>query len=396
MNTAHDKPVPLSEYMYDLPDARIAYHPPEERGNSRLLVYRDGEVEHAAFRGLPGLLPPGSLLVFNESRVIPARIKTLTPKGKPVELFLLKPAGELADPVSALQATESVVWECMVGRRKDWKPGEVLLFGPGHIRLEAAWEDRELNRVRFRWEPAGLPFAEVLETVGKIPLPPYIVRDADDSDKQTYQTVYSKTEGSVAAPTAGLHFTDEILAAVSAAGHQTDFVTLHVGAGTFMPVKAENMLQHAMHTELISVRRDFIERLAGHTGPLVPVGTTSLRVLESLWHLGAADEDTRRVAQFPETSGRTLTMRESMRRLAGRMEQNGEETLTAETAIMIFPGYAVHACDALVTNFHQPGSTLLMLVSALVGDEWKKIYASALENGYRFLSYGDSSLLFRK
>lgn len=390
------KIIPLSGYLYDLPEDRIAHHPPAERGTSRLLVYRDGETEHTRFATLPERLPAGSLLVFNESRVIPARIRTQTPQGKPVELFLLKPAGASADPVSVLNAKGSAVWECMVGRRKDWKPGDVLVFHPEGISLEALWEDREQNHVRFRWEPADLPFAQVLEAVGKIPLPPYIHREVEEGDKESYQTVYSKTEGSVAAPTAGLHFTDEILRKLGEAGHQTAFVTLHVGAGTFMPVKTDNMLDHAMHAEVISVNRAFVQRLAKHDGPLVPVGTTSLRTLESLWHAGASDGDLEAVDQFPETSSCTYTMREAMQRLADRMEQQGREELMLRTSVMIYPGYRIHACDALVTNFHQPGSTLLMLVSALVGDDWKTVYREAIENGYRFLSYGDSSLLFRK
>jgi len=390
------KTIPLSEYLYDLPEHRIAHHPPLERGSSRLLVYRDGAVTHEAFKHLPDLLPPDSLLIFNESRVIPARIKTATAKGKPVELFLLKPAADSADPVIALNAHGTCVWECMVGRRKEWKPEETLRFHPEGMALEASWENRDANHIRFRWQPAHLPFAQVLEAVGKIPLPPYITREVHDSDKQTYQTVYSKTEGSVAAPTAGLHFTDAILNDIKAKGHQTDFVTLHVGAGTFMPVKTENMLEHAMHTELISVNLALVEKLAAHEGPLIPVGTTSLRVLESLWHLGAADGAVNRVEQFPETSERDFSMREAMQRLATRMRTHAQQTLTAETAIMVFPGYRVHACDALVTNFHQPGSTLLMLVSALIGENWKTVYREALDNGYRFLSYGDSSLLFKK
>lgn len=387
------KHIPLSEYLYDLPDERIAYHPPAERGTSRLLVYRNGQVTHERFARLPDLLPPDSLLIFNESRVIPARIKTHTAKGKPVELFLLKPVGA-TDPVLALNAKGSCVWECMVGRRKDWKPDDALLFRPKGMVLEAVWEDREQNHVRFRWQPADRVFAQVLEAVGKIPLPPYIARDVEETDRETYQTVYSKTEGSVAAPTAGLHFTDAVLQHIQEKGHQTGFVTLHVGAGTFMPVKAENMLDHAMHTELISVSRVLVERLAAHKGPVIPVGTTSLRTLESLWHLGAADETAERVEQFPTTSTKNYTLAESMQRLAERMEQENRMELVAETAIMIYPGYKVHACDALVTNFHQPGSTLLMLVSALIGDAWKSVYREALDKGYRFLSYGDSSLLF--
>ena len=390
------KQIPLSDYQYDLPDAYIAFHPPAERGSSKLLVYRGGDILHQAFQNLPNLLPENSLLIFNESRVIPARIKTMTSKGKPVELFLLKPAGSFPDPVIALNATGFSVWECMVGRRKDWKEGEAIYFYPGEIELQATWENRDANHVRFSWTPAHIPFAQILEAVGKIPLPPYISRDVSDSDKQTYQTVYSKTEGSVAAPTAGLHFTDDVLARIRANGHQTDFVTLHVGAGTFMPVKSDDMLQHAMHTELLSVRFETIEKLANHSGALVPVGTTSLRVLESLWHLGAADGLPNTVAQFPDTSEKDFSMRQSMQRLADKMKANGWQSISAQTAIMIFPGYKIHACDALVTNFHQPGSTLLMLVSALVGENWKNIYQMAKENDYHFLSYGDSSLLFAR
>ena len=390
------KQIPLSDYQYDLPDAHIAFHPPVERGSSRLLVYRDGNILHQAFKNLPDLLPENSLLIFNESRVIPARIKTVTSKGKPVELFLLKPAGSSRDPVIALNATGSSVWECMVGRRKDWKENETIHFHPEGIELRATWENRDANHVRFSWMPEHIPFAQILEAVGKIPLPPYISRDVDESDKQTYQTVYSKTEGSVAAPTAGLHFTEDVLVRIQSNGHQVDFVTLHVGAGTFMPVKSDNMLQHPMHTELLSVRLELIEKLAGHSGALVPVGTTSLRVLESLWHLGAADGLPNAVEQFPVTSGRDFTMQQSMQRLADKMRANDLQSISAQTAIMIFPGYKIHACDALVTNFHQPGSTLLMLVSALVGEDWKNIYETAKKDDYRFLSYGDSSLLFAK
>lgn len=385
--------IPLSDYQYDLPDSSIAFHPPSERGSSKLLVYKNGEILHQSFKQLPSLLPKNSLLIFNESRVIPARIKTVTQKNKPIELFLLKPVGN-SDPVFALNAHGTCVWECMVGRRKDWKENEVIHFHPEGIRLEAHWENRESNHVRFQWQPSEISFAHILEAVGKIPLPPYITRDADESDKQTYQTVYSKTEGSVAAPTAGLHFTENILSEIHQQGHQTDFVTLHVGAGTFMPVKADNMIAHEMHTELISVRKELIEKIANHDGPLIPVGTTSLRVLESLWHIGAADDILNSVNQFPTTTGLPFTMRESMKRLLEKMSSKNMDIITAETAIMIYPGYKIHACDALITNFHQPGSTLLMLVSALVGENWKNIYNTAKENNYRFLSYGDSSLLY--
>lgn len=392
------KQIPLSDYLYDLPESHIAFHPPEVRGSSKLLVYKNGNIHHQSFKQLPEQLPENSLLIFNESRVIPARIKTVTQKGKPVELFLLKPIS-YTDPVLALNAKGACVWECMVGRRKDWKENEMIYFqlsdSPhGHIILEAHWENRDVNHVRFVWKPEGIAFAEILERVGKIPLPPYIEREADDSDKQTYQTVYSKTEGSVAAPTAGLHFTEELIENLHNQGHQTDFVTLHVGAGTFMPVKAENMMAHEMHTELISVRKELVERLARHDGPLIPVGTTSLRVLETLWHLGAADTLPHKVVQFPDTSAAGFTMRECMQRLLDKMITHQQESISANTAIMIYPGYQLHACDALITNFHQPGSTLLMLVSALVGSHWKTIYQEAMKNDYRFLSYGDSSLLF--
>ncbi len=389
------QPLLLSDFQYELPDDRIALHP-AERGKSRLFVYRDGNMQHKLFSRLGEVLPPNSLLIFNESKVIPARIAGATANNKAVELFLLKPAGKVSDPVIALNQKESVVWECMIGRRKEWKDGASLEFFPENIHLRAEWADREKNQVRFRWTPSELPFATVLEAVGKIPLPPYIERAAEESDKVTYQTVYAKTEGSVAAPTAGLHFTHEILEEIKASGHNTDFVTLHVGAGTFLPVKTENMLEHPMHTELISVSLELVEKLAADRGTLIPVGTTSLRTLESLWHLGAAEDFSGHVAQFPETSGLDYSMNEAMKRLAQKMKERGLNRLTAETSVMIYPGYKLHACDALITNFHQPGSTLLLLIAALIGDDWKKVYAEALEEGYRFLSYGDSSILFRK
>lgn len=387
--------IPLSGFQYELPDRYIAYEP-LERGQSRLLVYRSEGTEHARFADISDKLPQGSLLVFNQSKVIPARIRTVTSQGKPVEIFLLKPAGSSTDPVLVLNQNESVVWECMIGRRKDWKADETLLFSSDGIEIKAFWHDREQNQVKFQWTPAQIPFAQVLEAIGKIPLPPYIQREVKETDKNLYQTVYAKSEGSVAAPTAGLHFTDEILENIRQKGHDTAFVTLHVGAGTFMPVKEENMLNHAMHSELITVSLDFIDKLARHQGPLIPVGTTSLRVLESLWHLGADDEELSRVVQFPSTAQRTFTMQESMKRLEEKMRQREMDSLTAETSIMIYPGYTLHACDALITNFHQPGSTLLMLVAALIGDDWKSVYEEAKNENYRFLSYGDSSLLFRK
>lgn len=389
------KQISLSDYLYELPDERIAYHPPKERGSSKLLVYKEGEVQHRSFGEIADMLPKNSLLVFNESRVIPARIRAQTERGKAIELFLLKPVGN-QDPVAALNAFGQSTWECMVGRRKDWKAEETLSFSLDGITLKASWGDREINQVRFSWEPAQFAFAEILERVGKIPLPPYISREVDEDDKQTYQTVYAKTEGSVAAPTAGLHFTDDILAGLIKKGHQTDFVTLHVGAGTFMPVKVDNMLEHTMHSELISVRKAFVDHLAAHEGPLVPVGTTSLRTLETLWHIGVGEGIARKIEQFPASSSKNASMQDAMKMLSKKMEQAGMEQISAETSIMIFPGYALHACDALVTNFHQPGSTLLMLVSALLGEAWKLVYQDALSNGYRFLSYGDSSLLFAK
>ena len=388
-------PILLSEFQYELPEERIALHP-AERGKSRLFVYRNGETDHREFSQLGDVLPQNSLLIFNESKVIPARIAGATANKKAVELFLLKPAGVLADPVVALNQKESTVWECMIGRRKEWKEDMALKFFPENIHLTATWENREKNQVRFSWTPAELPFATVLEAVGKIPLPPYIEREAEERDKETYQTVYAKTEGSVAAPTAGLHFTEEILAEVAARGHAIDFVTLHVGAGTFLPVKTENMLEHPMHTELISVNRDTVEKIAAHRGPIIPVGTTSLRTLESLWHLGAAHDFSERVDQFPLTAKHTFSMRESMEKLYEKMQRQNLRQLTAETSVMIYPGYRLHACDALITNFHQPGSTLLMLIAALIGEDWKKVYSEALKENYRFLSYGDSSLLFKK
>jgi S-adenosylmethionine:tRNA ribosyltransferase-isomerase len=388
-------PILLSEFQYELPEERIALHP-SERGKSRLFVYRNGQMEHRQFGRLVEVLPENSLLIFNESKVIPARISGATSNKKAVELFLLKPAGVLADPVVALNQKKTTVWECMIGRRKEWKDNAALEFFPENIHLTATWENREKNQVRFSWSPAELPFAAVLEAVGKIPLPPYIERETEESDKETYQTVYAKTEGSVAAPTAGLHFTEDILAEIKDLGHSIDFVTLHVGAGTFLPVKTENMLEHPMHTELISVNLDTVKKIAEHRGPVIPVGTTSLRTLESLWHLGASDDFSERVEQFPDTAKHVFSMRESMEKLYEKMHQRNLSQLTAETSVMIYPGYRLHACDALITNFHQPGSTLLMLIAALIGEDWKKVYSEALRENYRFLSYGDSSLLFKK
>lgn len=383
-----------AEFDYDLPEEKIARFPPAARGQSKLLCYHSGKIEHRKFPEIThgGLLPEHSLLVFNNSKVIPARIIFKNATGASIELFLLEPYH--TDHLTALSAKSSSTWSCMVGNRKRWKKGQLLLLDINNIRLTAAWEYHESNIVRFTWTN-DIPFAKVLESLGEVPLPPYLNRDATPEDHSRYQTVYATTEGAVAAPTAGLHFTDEILGELERKNFKLENMTLHVGAGTFLPVKDEDAQNHKMHEEVFICSRQNLENLANHTGPVIPVGTTSMRMLESLYWIGIKTikglGDTYNLDQnFPyEYDGHLLKAREVFEALAKQFP-NG---LQCTTSIFIRPGYNFRVCNGLITNFHQPKSTLLMLIAALVGPHWKSIYREALENDYRFLSYGDSSLL---
>ena len=395
----------ISDYNYPLPDERIAKFPIAQRDHSKLLVYRKGLVSHDVFYNLPEYLPKGALMVFNNTKVIQARMHFRKETGALIEVFLPEPA-DPSDYELMFQTSEHCAWYCLVGNLKKWKEGTL------HREIEIKGQQVVVSatrgpihgtshRIDFTWT-GGFSFAEIIDAMGELPIPPYLNRETQESDKTTYQTVYSKIKGSVAAPTAGLHFTPEVLAAVDAHGIEREELTLHVGAGTFKPVKSEEIQGHEMHTEYISVRRDTIRKLIAHDGCAIAVGTTSVRTLESLYYMGLkvmqnpdAAEDELHVNQWEpyDIEVRDISAVESLTALGNWMDKHGIEVLHSSTQIIIAPGYEYHIVKMLVTNFHQPQSTLLLLVSAFVKGDWHKIYDYALANDFRFLSYGDSSLL---
>ena len=394
----------ISDYNYPLPDERIAKFPIAQRDHSKLLVYHKGEVSQDVFYNLPEYLPKGALMVFNNTKVIQARMHFRKDTGALIEVFLLEPA-EPSDYELMFQTSERCSWYCLVGNLKKWKEGTL------HRTIDVKGQQIEVSctrgpihgtshRIDFEWT-GGVSFAEIIDAMGELPIPPYLNRETQESDKTTYQTVYSKIKGSVAAPTAGLHFTPEVLAAVDAHGIEREELTLHVGAGTFKPVKSEEIEGHEMHTEYISVRRDTIRKLIAHNGCAIAVGTTSVRTLESLYYMGLkvmqnpdASEDELHVNQWePYDTTTCVSTVDSLTALGAWMDAHSLEVLHSSTQIIIAPGYEYHIVKMLVTNFHQPQSTLLLLVSAFVKGDWHKIYDYALANDFRFLSYGDSSLL---
>ena len=437
MNT---KEIQIKDYNYPLPDERIAKFPLPERDSSKLLVYKSGEVTDDVFRSLPHYLPKGALMVFNNTKVIRARLhfrkKTLSSSpfrgreeygnnsqlstlnsqlvnGALIEVFLLEPASPVEYQENFI-ATSECSWYCLVGNSKKWKEG--LLFGEFQIggtsytiSAERVASHGTSFEIRFRWE-GNFAFSEVLESLGELPIPPYLNRKTEESDLRTYQTVYSKIKGSVAAPTAGLHFTERVLADLDAHGIEREELTLHVGAGTFKPVKSEEIGDHEMHTEHIAVRLQTIEKLIQHKGKAIAVGTTSVRTLESLYYMGikaqqlmdagkdTGDAEELHVDQWMpysqlSTLNSQLSTVSALESLWDYLSRHHLDVLHSSTQIIIAPGYLFHIVQMMVTNFHQPQSTLLLLVSAFVHGDWRKIYDYALANGFRFLSYGDSSLL---
>ena len=399
------KHIKICEFNYPLPDERIAKFPLSTRDESKLLVYRHGEVSEDRFTSLPSYLEPGEMMVFNNTKVIQARLHFRKETGALIEVFCLEPI-QPNDYVLSFQQTRQCSWLCMVGNLKKWKEGtlkrEVSVKGRtitftatrGQCHGTSHWVD-------FEWNDETLTFADILEAVCELPIPPYLNRDTQESDKQTYQTVYSKIKGSVAAPTAGLHFTERVLKALDERGIDREELTLHVGAGTFKPVKSEEIEGHEMHTEYISVNRRTIEKLIAHGGKTIAVGTTSVRTLESLYYIGVlihqnpeANQEELHVKQWmPYEPHPMLTPVESLQGILSYLERHGMEALHTSTQIIIAPGYEYKIVKKIVTNFHQPQSTLLLLVSAFVKGDWKKIYDYALSHDFRFLSYGDSSLL---
>ncbi|MBO5548710.1 MAG: S-adenosylmethionine:tRNA ribosyltransferase-isomerase [Prevotella sp.] len=400
------KDIKIEAYNYPLPDERIAKFPKAQRDESKLLIYNKGVVSESVFRQLPDFLPSGALMVMNNTRVIQARLHFRKDTGALIEIFLLEPA-QPADYEQMFQQTMSCSWLCLVGNQKKWKEGtltrEIEVKGQTiEVRATRRGEHGTSQWIDFEWS-GGVSFAEILEVMGELPIPPYLNRETQESDKTTYQTVYSKIKGSVAAPTAGLHFTDRVLQAVDARGIEREEVTLHVGAGTFKPVKSATIGEHAMHTEYIAVRRHTIERLIAHGGEAIAVGTTSVRTLESLYYMGLKvlqnpdiTEEELHVNQwepYEEVRGDRLEVRGVLQALLDWLDRHELTVLHSSTQIIIAPGYDYKIVKMLITNFHQPQSTLLLLVSAFVKGDWRKIYDYALAHDFRFLSYGDSSLL---
>lgn len=400
--------ISVSDFTYDLPASRIAAYPLEQRDMSKLLVYRDNKIKDAVFRELPSCLDPGSVMVFNNTRVIQARLEFFKESGARIEIFCLHPELPSRDIQRTLASTSPARWFCLVGNAKKWKSGELSAMIPEKgIRLYASLSGKkeEGYLVDFRWEPENMSFADILEAAGNTPLPPYIQRRPEASDKKTYQTVFARDEGSVAAPTAGLHFTPWVLNNLKKSGVNTRELTLHVGAGTFKPVTGRTIGEHTMHSEEFHVSRGFLRDLLQAEGPVIAVGTTSMRTLESLYWLGvricegknpegALRQD---VSQWEPYGGeRQLpTAARSLGALLDWMDKEGLDHFTGETSLIIVPGYEFKITDVLLTNFHQPGSTLLLLVAAFIGDDWRQAYRHALEKDYRFLSYGDACLFFR-
>ena len=392
----------ISDYNYPLPEERIAKYPLPERDHSKLLIYKDGEVREDHFFRVGDYIPAHSLLVYNNTRVIQARLVFHKPSGARIEIFCLEPLAP-HDYQLSLSSTEGCTWKCMIGNAKKFRETAInmpLQVAGGNVVLRATKGEQMGNTfaVTFSWE-GGLSFAEILDAVGELPIPPYLNRPTEERDKTTYQTVYSRIKGSVAAPTAGLHFTEAVLADLRQRGIKTTELPLHVGAGTFQPVKTEDANLHTMHTEIIAVPRQAIVDILANLGHIVAVGTTSMRTLESLYFLGClllCGDRSLHVPQFmPYEQEWTLSTEEALQALLAYLDETHQDTLHAETQIMIKPGYRFRVVEQLITNFHQPKSTLLLLVSAFVGEDWKKIYDYALAHDFRFLSYGDSSILFR-
>lgn len=400
--------IKIEDYNYPLPDERIAKYPLAQRDSSKLLIYNQGEVSHTDFSGIAELLPEGSLMIFNNTRVIQARIHFRKETGALIEVFLLEPYAP-SDYELMFQSRKECSWLCLIGNMKKWKEGTLrrqLIVDGADVMLsvERLGAHGTSQIVKLSWDNENVCFADMLDAAGELPIPPYLNRDTEESDKTTYQTVYSKIKGSVAAPTAGLHFTPAVLADIDRHGIEREELTLHVGAGTFRPVKAEVINDHDMHTEYVAVRRHTIERLLAHNGKAIAVGTTSVRTLESLYYIGChiicgdTSDNAMHVMQWEpyERKGHEPSATEALTAILEYMASNNLDTLNASTQIIIAPGYEYKIVSLLITNFHQPQSTLLLLVSALVGDDWHKIYGYALENGFRFLSYGDSSMLIPK
>ena len=399
--------IDIKDYNYPLPDERIAKYPLAERDSSKLLVYRDGSVSDHIFTDLPSLLPEGSLMVFNDTKVVPARLHFRRESGAHIEIFCLQPDSP-EDYNLSFACTRTCDWKCVIGNAKRWKGDTLFLMNPSddpavgemNLRAELLSREGQTGKVRFLWDD-GSPFSRVLEVCGSIPIPPYLNRDTEKIDLERYQTLYAHIRGSVAAPTAGLHFTDRVLSGIDRRGIDRETVCLHVGAGTFLPVKEGDVARHPMHREPFTVSLAFLRDLLSGLGTrkLIAVGTTSVRTLESLYYVGVGiieDGKPSDVAQWaPYEREYPYSTAEALGAIVSYLEENSLSELVIGTRIIIVPGFSFRLVDILVTNFHQPESTLILLVSAFVKGDWRTIYDHALQGSYRFLSYGDSSLLFR-
>ena len=396
------KHISIEEYDYPLPEERIAKYPLPERDASNLLVLKDNEIKKSQFKYVGDFLPLDTLLVFNETKVIRARLQFHKVTGSRIEIFCLEPE---KDYQVAFSATSPVRWKCLIGNSKRWKEGKLsmeLSVGgkPVALSAERISQNDQYAEIEFSWTPENLSFASVLEAAGEIPLPPYLHRDAEPDDRDRYQTVFARYDGSVAAPTAGLHFTQPLIAALREQGFTFDEVTLHVGAGTFKPVSTDTIGEHAMHSETIIVRKSLIQNLINQIGnPVISVGTTSTRTLESLYWIGVMLKEQGLALRplhveqwFPYEDHAPITATEALQNIVDYLDKHVLTRLEASTALMIAPSYKMRIITGLITNFHQPKSTLLLLVSALIGERWKDCYRFALDNGFRFLSYGDSCL----
>jgi S-adenosylmethionine:tRNA ribosyltransferase-isomerase len=396
----------LSDYGYGLPDERIARFPLQRREDAKLLVWRNGIIRESRYSEIAGFLPDHSMLVFNNSRVIEARLLFQKPSGGQIEIFCLEPHPEYPDISKAMSKTGSVQWICLIGGASKWKRGQILIKETHGTRLEARFIEKRSEDfvVEFSWSPAELSFASVLHQQGSVPLPPYLKRVAVESDAERYQTVYARESGSVAAPTAGLHFSKELLQSLESKKIRSLYLTLHVGAGTFMPVKTDRIADHHMHEEFIEVDAATVEKLiAALQDPVVAVGTTSLRTLETLYWLGYQISRDRNISAhalhleqwYPYRQSAVIPASEALQILLEWIKHQPEEKLITKTQLFIVPGYNFRVVKGLITNFHQPHSTLLMLVAAFIGPSWKSAYTFALDNDFRFLSYGDGCLFLR-
>ena len=402
---SNNRRISVDEFRYQLPGSSIARYPLPDRDQSRLLLFREGSVHHKRFSDLPQELPAGSWMVFNNTKVIQARLSFRKSTGARIEVFCLEPV-EPADYQQSFESTQSCTWKCMVGNARKWKSGRIALstlVSGGEVKLEASIEKPlgDSFLVHFEWQSKDCSFSEIIESAGSTPIPPYLNRSAEASDKKRYQTVYSRDPGSVAAPTAGLHFTEPMMQLLGEKGIRTRELTLHVGAGTFVPIKQEDARQHTMHAETVLVTRKFLEEWADRPSGLIAVGTTSTRSLETLYWLGVKLHSGKNIhpsgTEFRQWENLSLpgnvSLNDSLEALTGYCRKNKLDQFQFSTSLMIVPGYRFRTIRGLITNFHMPGSTLLLLIAALIGEDWKKVYHSALENRYRFLSYGDSSLL---